>query len=76
MMSAEVDDLVRILRTEGALTREELLERSGAKDWREQSFDGALHDGIAAGSIRELGANLYEVGEDAPDLNEARFDPS
>jgi hypothetical protein len=74
--SPGVDDLVRALQTEGVLTREELRERSGARYWRTQSFDAALRVGIAAGSIRALGPNLFEAGEDAPDLSAGGFDPT
>ena len=76
MTSPEVDDLVRSLQTEGVLTREELRERSGARYWRAQSFDAALRMGIAAGSVRALGPDLFEAGEDAPDLSEGGFDPT
>jgi hypothetical protein len=71
----EAADLVRTLRSYGVLTREQLLERSGAQRWVQQSFDAALKRGIADGSIKQLGAELFEIGPDAPDLNEGRFDP-
>ena len=76
MTSPGVDDLVRALQTEGALTREKLLERSGARHWRTQSFDGVLRTAIAAGSIRELGPDVFEAGEDSPDLSKGGFDPT
>jgi hypothetical protein len=72
----EVGDLVRALQSYGVLTREELLERSGAGRWPDQSFNAVLRRGVAEGSIRELGAGLFEVGQDAPDPNEGRFDPT
>jgi hypothetical protein len=72
----ELADLVRTLRTYGALTREELLERSGARDWPDRGFSGALRRGVAEGIIRELNAGLFEIGPDAPDLDEGRFDPT
>jgi hypothetical protein len=71
----EVADLVRALQSGGVLTREQLRERSGAKHWARESFDIALRRGIADGSIRQLGAKLFEVGPDAPQLNEGAFDP-
>jgi hypothetical protein len=72
----EVDELVRALRSHGVLTREALLEYSGARLWAAGSFESALRDGTAAGSIRELGGGLFEVGDDAPDPSEGRFDPT
>jgi hypothetical protein len=72
----EVDELVRALRSYGVLTREALLERSGARLWATGSFESALRRGTAAGSIKDLGAGLFEVGDDAPDPSEGQFDPS
>jgi hypothetical protein len=69
-------DLVRTLRSYGVLTRAELLEHSGARHWSHQSFDGALRQGIARGTIKELSGDLFEAGPDAPDLDEGRFDPT
>jgi hypothetical protein len=71
----EVADLVRTLHSYGVLTREELLQRSGAEHWVGQSFDGTLKRAVAEGSIKQLGGELFEVGSAAPDLNEGRFDP-
>jgi hypothetical protein len=71
----EVDDLVRALRSYGVLTRGGLREFSGAFLWPDHSFGAALERGLAAGSIKSLGASLYDVGDDAPDLNEGRFGP-
>jgi len=72
----EVADLVRTLRNYGVLTRAELLERSGARNWSDQGFEAALRRGIAGETIRELGDSLFEVGPDVPDLDEGRFGPS
>jgi hypothetical protein len=72
----EVSDLVRTLRSHGALTRKELLEHSGARDWSDRGFNAALRRGVAEEAIRELGAGLFEVGPRAPDLDEGRFDPT
>jgi hypothetical protein len=71
----EVDELVRALRSYGVLTRGGLREFSGAFLWPDHSFGAALERGVAAGSIKSLGASLYDVGDDAPDLNEGRFGP-
>ena len=72
----ELAHLVRTLRSYGALTRAELLERSDARNWSDQGFNAALRRGVADGTIRELGGSLFEVGPDEPDLDQGRFDPS
>jgi len=72
----ELADLVRTLRSYGVLTRAELLEHSGARNWSPPGFDAALRQGIAKGTIKALGGGLFEVGPDAPDLDEGRFDPT
>ncbi|HEY2600317.1 MAG TPA: hypothetical protein VGI67_02090 [Thermoleophilaceae bacterium] len=76
MTDYEVDELVRTLQSHGALTRAALLEYSGARLWAAGTFEYALRRGTAAGSIRELEADLFEVGDDAPDLSEGKFDPA
>jgi hypothetical protein len=50
----ELADLVRTLRSYGVLTRAELLEHSGARNWSDQGFNAALRQGIAQGNIKEL----------------------
>jgi len=72
----ELADLVRTLRSYGVLTRAELLEHSGARNWSDQGFNAALRRGVAEGIIKELGDSLFELGPDAPDLDEGRFDPT
>jgi hypothetical protein len=72
----ELADLVRTLRAYGVLTRAELLERSGARNWSDQGFEAALRRGIAGEMIRDLGGTLFEAGPDMPELDEGRFDPS
>jgi hypothetical protein len=71
----EVDELVRALRSYGVLTRAGLRERSGAVLWPDHSFASALERGVAEGSIKSLGSSLFDVGDDAPDLSEGKFDP-
>jgi hypothetical protein len=72
----ELADLVRTLRSYGVLTRAALLEHSGARHWSDQGFNAALRRGVAEGIIKELSGSLFEVGPDAPDLDEGRFDPT
>jgi hypothetical protein len=47
-----------------------------ARLWTAESFEAALRRGTAAGSIKDLGGGLFEVGDDAPDPSEGQFDPS
>jgi hypothetical protein len=72
----EVHDLVMALRSFEVLTRNGLREQVGGARWPDHNFDEALRRGIHEGQIKDLGEGLFEAGEDAPDLNEARFDPS
>jgi hypothetical protein len=67
--------LLSILRDYGVLTREELLERSGARRWRDQTFKAVLRRGVAEGSIKDLGGGLFGIGDGAPDPNQGKFDP-
>jgi hypothetical protein len=71
---AEVDDLVTTLRDYGVLTRDGLRERSGASHWTGGVFEDALRRGVERGDIKSLDGDLFEVGPDAPDLNEARHE--
>jgi hypothetical protein len=71
----EVDDLVNALRDYGVLTRDELRECSGALRWPDHSFGSVLERGVADGSIKSLGAGMFEVGDDAPHLNDGKFGP-
>jgi len=73
---AEVDNLVATLRDYGVLTRDALRERSGASHWAAGSFEDALRRGVERGGIKSLGDGLFEVGPDAPDPSEARYEPS
>jgi len=71
----EVLDLVETLRSYGVLTRDSLLERSGASRWVEPSFAAALRRGVDGGSIKSLGDDFYELGDDPPDLGRWKFAP-
>jgi hypothetical protein len=72
----EVHDLVMALRSFEVLTRDGLRQQVCGGRWPDRNFDEALRRGIHEGQIKDLGADLFEVGQDAPDLNEGRFDPS
>ena len=71
----EVDDLVRVLRDFGVLTRGDLRERSRARDWSDDSFAAVLGRAVAEGSINDLGEGLFELGPQARDPSQARYDP-
>ena len=71
----EVEDLVRVLRDYGVLTRDDLRERSGAREWSDDSFAAVLRRAVDQGSIKELGDGLFELGAQARDPSQARYDP-
>jgi hypothetical protein len=71
----EVDDLVRVLRDYGVLTRDDLRERSGAREWSDDSFATVLRRAVDQGSIKDLGDGLFELGPQARDPSQARYDP-
>jgi hypothetical protein len=71
----EVDDLVRVLRDYGVLTRDDLRERSGARESSDDSFATALRRAVDQGSIEDLGDGLFELGPQARDPSQARYDP-
>jgi hypothetical protein len=65
----EVMDLVDTLRSYGVLTRDALLDRSGASRWTDHGFEAALRRGVESGGIKSLGEDAFEVGDDPPDLS-------
>lgn len=68
---AEVRKMERVLRTYGCLTRNRLLEFSGADRWPAlDAFHRALDEAVAAGRIRRLGTDLYQL-PDGADTNSA-----
>ena len=60
---AETDDLVRTLRSYGCLTKDRLIELSGAEHWRAHTFNTALGDAVAQGRIKKLSEDLFELGD-------------
>jgi hypothetical protein len=69
---AEVRKMERVLRTYGCLTKERLLEFSGADRWPTlDAFHRALEEAVAAGRIKKLGTDLYHLPDDA-DTNSPR----
>jgi hypothetical protein len=60
---AEVEDLVRALRGYGVLTRTLLLDVCGAAHWSDAGARRALARAVSTGRIRQLGDDLYEIGE-------------
>lgn len=62
-LHTESEDLVRTLRSYGALTKARLIELSRAQHWREHTFDAALSDAIAAGRITKLSDDLFEIAD-------------
>jgi hypothetical protein len=70
----EVLDLVDALRSYGVLTRENLLARSGAAHWAEENFAAALRRGVESGAIKSLGDDLFELGDNPPELIRGKID--
>ena len=64
-----------MLRDYGALTRDDLRERSGAREGSDDSFAAVLGRATAEGSIKDLGDGLFELGPQARDPSQARYDP-
>jgi osmotically inducible protein OsmC len=58
---AEVEDIVRTLRTYGVLTRARLLEICGAAHWSDSGGRRALARAVSSGRIKQLGDDLYEI---------------
>ena len=72
----EVDDLVRVLREYGVLTRDDLRERSGARHWPDDSFAAVLGHARAGGSHNDRGGGRLEIGPAGRAPSQARYDPS
>ncbi len=64
-LEAEVSDLVRTIRHYDCLTRERLVELSGARHWHDHYFDAALAQAVKRGLIKQLSDDLFEIGKDA-----------
>jgi hypothetical protein len=60
---AEVEDIVRALRGYGVLTRARLLDVCRATHWSDAGAKRALARAVSTGRIRQLGDDLYEIGE-------------
>ena len=60
---AEVENIVRALRGYGVLTRARLLDVCGATHWSDAGATRALARAVSTGRIRQLGDDLYEIGE-------------
>jgi lipoyl-dependent peroxiredoxin len=58
---AEVEDIVRALRTYGVLTRARLLDVCGAAQWSDLGGRRALARAVSSGRIKQLGDDLYEI---------------
>ena len=60
---AEIEDIVRALRGYGVLTRARLLDVCRATHWSDAGAKRALARAVSTGRIRQLGDDLYEIGE-------------
>jgi hypothetical protein len=60
---AEVEEIVNALRRYRVLTRTRLAEVCGAAHWSDSGFRRALAQAVSSGTVRRLGADLYEISE-------------
>jgi hypothetical protein len=60
---AEIEELVRALRGYGVLTRARLFDVCRATHWSDAGAKRALARAVSTGRIRQLGDDLYEIGE-------------
>ena len=60
---AEIEEFVRALRGYGVLTRARLLDVCRATHWSDAGAKRALARAVSTGRIRQLGDDLYEIGE-------------
>jgi osmotically inducible protein OsmC len=60
---AEIEDIVRALRSYGVLTRARLLDICGAAHWSDSGARRALARAVSSGRVRQLGDDLYEIAE-------------
>jgi hypothetical protein len=60
---AEIEELVRALRGYGVLTRARLLDVCWATHWSDAGAKRALARAASTGRIRQLGDDLYVIGD-------------
>jgi hypothetical protein len=60
---AEVREIIHALRGNHVLTLAQIKEQCWASHWPESDFTATLRHAIAAGEIRQLGEDLYEIPE-------------
>jgi hypothetical protein len=58
-LDREVEAIAVVLQQEGALSRDELARRVGARYWGPGRFRAALAEGLAEGRIRRAGRSAY-----------------
>ena len=68
---AEVDDIVRAVRSYGVLTRARLLDICGAAHWPDSGGRRALAHAVSSGRIRQLGDDLYAIAKPPSDEDPA-----
>jgi osmotically inducible protein OsmC len=60
---AEIENIVRAVRSYGVLTRSRLLDICGAVHWSDSGARRALARAVSSGRVRQLGDDLYEIAE-------------
>ena len=60
-LDAQIEDIVRTLRSYGVVTKSRLEELTGAAHWREADFEVTLQESVRRGRVKDLGGDLYEL---------------
>jgi hypothetical protein len=60
---AEVQEILHTLQGNHVLTLAQIKEQCWASHWPEADFTTTLHRAIAAGDVRQLGDDQYEIPE-------------
>jgi hypothetical protein len=60
---AEVREILHALRGNHVLTLAQIKELCWGSHWPESDFTTTLHRAIAAGEVKQLGEDLYEIPE-------------
>jgi len=60
---AEMQEIIHALSGNHVLTLAQIKEKCWGSHWPESDFTTTLHHAIAAGEIKQLGKDLYEIPE-------------
>ncbi len=63
---AGIEEIVRVLRARGVLTRARLADAVDAAGWPERMFEDTLRRAVGQGRVRRLTDELLEIGPNEP----------